>query len=126
MFTVDSKFECKEECWSTYRKPVEYECPICKGIGSFLYNDYHIGCKNCHESGKLNNSKQYVLDVCKVKVRKIKVSNFGNLMTISYVVDPLDYTINIKNRNENNLFKTQQEADDYCIAVNKNEITGEF
>ncbi len=33
MHTVNNKFEIGEECYSVYRKPTHYECPICNGIG---------------------------------------------------------------------------------------------
>lgn len=126
MFSVENKFECKEECWSVYRKPIKYDCPICNGAGSFEFNGYSVKCSNCCGSGKLHNSKQFLMDICRVQVRRIKVSNFGNLISVSYVVSPLDNKINIKNRSETNLFKTQEIAEEYCISVNKKEVAKEF
>ena len=63
MYTIDNKFEIGEECYSVYRKPTHYKCPICEGNGKFLHNGYEVWCKNCHGSGKLHNPRQYVMDV---------------------------------------------------------------
>ena len=51
MITVNNKFEIDEECYTFYRKPTHYECPVCKGKGSFEYNGYDIWCKQCNGSG---------------------------------------------------------------------------
>ena len=40
MYTIDNKFEIGEECYSVYRKPIHYKCPICEGTGRFLHNGY--------------------------------------------------------------------------------------
>lgn len=129
MFEVDNKFEIGEECWSYYRKPTHYECPICKGKGKFIYNGYDIGCKNCNCTGKLHNPKQSVAEPCIVKIRSIKVSrNFEEVNSVKYVVNPIgEYLgVNVKNRGESNLFKTDEEAQEYCKAVNQKQITPEF
>lgn len=34
--------------------------------------------------------------------------------------------VNVRNRGENNLFKTKEEAEKYCVDVNTKEVTGEF
>ena len=127
MYTVDNKFEIGEECYSVYRKPTHYECPICKGEGKFLYNGYDIWCKNCNGTGKLHNPKQSVLAVCKVRVRRLIASVWKDQITIKYKVDCVDDTYrNIRNRCEDNLFKTQEEAERYCVEVNTKQVTPEF
>lgn len=127
MFTVDNKFDIGEECYSVYRKPTHYKCPICEGKGQFEYNGYMIQCRNCNGTGKLHNPKQYVLAVCKVKIRRIKVSRFEEENSIKYVVDPMESDcVNIKNRGENNLFKTKEEAEKYCVEVNTKQIPASF
>ena len=45
MYTVENKFEIGEECYSVYRKPTHYKCPICEGNGKFPYKGYEIWCK---------------------------------------------------------------------------------
>ena len=128
MYTVENKFEIGEECYSVYRKPTHYKCPICEGNGKFPYKGYEIWCKNCSGSGKLYNPKQSVMAVCKVKVRRLIASIWQDQITIKYKVDGIDEfkLVNVRNRSENNLFKTEEEAEKYCVDVNTKEISGEF
>ena len=128
MYTVENKFEIGEECYSVYRKPTHYNCPICEGNGKFPYKGYEIWCKNCSGSGKLHNPKQSVMAVCKVKVRRLIASIWQDQITIKYKVDGVDEfkLLNVRNRSENNLFKTEEEAEKYCVDVNTKEVSGEF
>ena len=128
MYTVENKFEIGEECYSVYRKPTHYKCPICEGNGKFPYKGYEIWCKNCSGSGKLHNPKQSVMAVCKVKVRRLIASVWQDQITIKYKVDGVDEfkLLNVRNRSENNLFKTEEEAEKYCVDVNTKEVSGEF
>ena len=128
MYSVENKFEIGEECYSVYRKPTHYKCPICEGNGKFPYKGYEIWCKNCNGSGKLHNPKQSVMAVCKVKVRRLIVSIWQDQITIKYKVDGVDEfkLVNVRNRGENNLFKTKEEAEKYCVDVNTKEVSGEF
>ena len=66
--------------------------------------------------------------VCKVKVRRVIVSIWQNQITIKYKVDGIDEfkLLNVRNRGENNLFKTEEEAEKYCVGVNTKEVSGEF
>ena len=128
VYSVENKFEIGEECYSVYRKPTHYKCPICEGNGRFPYKGYEIWCKNCYGSGKLHNPKQSVMAVCKVKVRRLIASIWKDQITIKYKVDGVDEfkLVNVRNRGENNLFKTKEEAEKYCVDVNTKEISGEF
>ena len=128
MYLVENKFEIGEECYSVYRKPTHYKCPICEGNGEFLYKGYEIWCKNCSGSGKLHNPKQSLMAVCKVKVRRLIASIWQDQITIKYKVDGIDEfkLVNVRNRGENNLFKTEEEAEKYCADVNTKEVSGEF
>ena len=128
MYTVENKFEIGEECYSVYRKPTHYKCPICEVNGKFPYKGYEIWCKNCSGSGKLHNPKQSVMAVCKVRVRRIIASIWQDQITIKYKVDGVDEfkLLNVRNRSENNLFKTEEEAEKYCVDVNTKEVSGEF
>lgn len=49
-------------------------------------------------------------------------------ISIKYKVDGVDEfkLVNVRNRGENNLFKTEEEAEKYCVDVNTKEISGEF
>ena len=128
MYTVENKFEIGEECYSVYRKLTHYKCPICEGNGKFPYKGYEIWCKNCSGSGKLHNPKQSVMAVCKVKVRRLIASIWQDQISIKYKIDGVDEfkLVNVRNRGENNLFKTKEEAEKYCVDVNTKEISGEF
>lgn len=127
MYTIDNKFNIGEECYSVYRKPVQYKCPICEGNGKFQHNGYDVWCRNCNGTGKLHNSKQYVMATCKVRVRRIIASMFSDRVTIKYKVNNIDdHFINVNNRSETNLFKTLEEAEKYCIDVNTEQIAPEF
>ena len=127
MFTVDNKFEIGEEAYTVHRKLVNYKCPVCEGKGTFEHNGFEIWCKNCNGTGKLHNAKQYILEVCKVKVRRIKVSIFESVKTIKYTVAPVDPPkIGVKNRIENNMFKTKEEAEKYCVDVENGKVVPEI
>ena len=127
MYMVMNKFDIGEVCYSVYRKPTHYKCPVCEGKGKFLHNGYEIWCKNCSGSGKQHNPNQYIMDICKVKVRRIIASLWNDHVTVKYKVDPVDtFSIKINNRGEANLFKTAEEAEAYCEAVNTKQVTPEF
>lgn len=118
MFLVDNKFKVGEECYTVYKKPIHYKCPICEGNGKFQHNGYDVWCKKCNGSGKIHDSRQFVLAVCKVKVRRIDVG-IGNDedMNIKYRLNSVDKNIKVNRRNENNLFKTYEEANEHCISA---------
>lgn len=128
MHTVENKFEIGEECYSVYRKPIHYKCPICEGKGRFEHNGYDVWCKNCNGSGKLHNSKQFVMAVCKVRIRRIIASIWNDQITVKYKVDGIDEFkfVNIKNRSEESLFKTKEEAEKYCVEVNTKDKSAVF
>lgn len=133
MYIINNKFEIGEECFSVYRKPVKYKCPICEGEGHFMHNGYEIRCRNCNGTGKLHNAHQFTMDICKVRVKRVIVNMFNEMMTIKYKVDLVikDDELNfmgtrVNNRSESNLFKTREEAEKYCEGVNTEKIVGEF
>lgn len=127
MYTVNNKFEIGEECYTTYRTPVKYKCPICEGKGEFIHNGYNIRCRNCNGTGELHNAHMFVLDVGKVKVRRIVASIWNDIITIKYKVDCTDdMPRSVKNRSESTLFKTKEEAEEYCMKANTKQITPEF
>lgn len=127
MYTINNEFEIGEECYSVYRKPIHYKCPICEGNGKFSYNGHEIWCRNCSGSGKLHNAKQHVLEVCKVRVRRIIASLWKEQITIKYKLDNADdIFVKVNNRSESNLFKTKEEAEQYCIDVNTKQVAPKF
>ena len=126
MYTVNNKFEIDEECYTIYRKPTKYKCPICEGKGEFIHNGYTVRCRNCNGTGELHNAHQFVLEVGKVKVRRIIVSISKDGITIKYRTDCIEDMHPIKNRSESTLFKTKEEAEEYCMKVNTEQIRPEF
>ena len=129
MYIIDNKFELEEECWSVYRERIIYQCPICKGKTEIAsYKGYKIPCPACDGKGFYESSK-YALTHCKVKIRRVISSIGENEVNIRYNVEPIGknwININVKHRNESMLFKTEEEAESFCIAVNKKEISSEF
>lgn len=124
MHVVDNKFEIGEVCYTVYRSPIDYKCPVCEGDGTFLHNGYDVWCRNCSGFGKLHNPKQYVMDICRVRVRRIIASIWSGHITVKYKVDIVDdLLINVNKRSEATLFKTAEEAAAYCEAVNTKQIT---
>lgn len=128
MYKIENKFELGEECYSVYRKPIHYKCPICEGNGKFRHNGYMIRCTTCNETGRLHNAKQHILDICKVKIKTIKGTIRNGETSISYKVEGVgeDKFVNVHNRSESNLFKTIEKAEKYCVDVNAKEVSGEF
>ena len=128
MYEINNKFDIEEKCYSVYRNPIHYKCPICDGNGKFQYKGYDIECKTCHGSGELYNQHQSVLEVCKVKIKRIIGSIGEAQIEIRYKVDGVDEDkfLNVRNRSENSLFKTKEEAENYCKAVNTKEISASF
>ena len=127
MYTVDNKFEIGEECYTVCRTTTKYKCPFCEGKGKKEYNGYVIGCSNCHGTGKLDNPKETVLVVCKVRVRRLIASICKDQIAIKYKVDCIDDIYrNIRNRGETNLFKTIEEAEKYCVEVYTKLVSPEF
>lgn len=126
MFTVNNKFEIGEECWTYYTKNVKCECPVCKGKGKFVYNGYEIGCKQCNQTGKIS-ANQTVVEPCKVKIRRIKVSKWNEAVSIKYCLDSIgNIYINVRNRSEQSLFKTEEEAINKCKSINTGECGSYF
>lgn len=127
MYTVDNKFEVGEECYTVCRTATKYKCPFCEDNGKKEYNGYKIPCRNCNGTGKLDNPKETVLVVCKVRIRRLIASIWKDQITIKYKVDCIDDIYrNIRNRGETSLFKTVEEAEKYCVEVNTKQVTPEF
>lgn len=124
MYTVNNKFEIGEQCYSVYRVPVKYECPICKGEGEFEHNGYKIRCHNCGGTGQIYHNKETILETCEVKINSIKVSINDSTITVRYKVSGIG--CNVKSRAEVSLFKTKEEAEEYCKLVNTKQNTPEF
>ena len=128
MYIIDNKFELGEECWTTYGEKITYQCPICNGKTEIIYKGYRIPCPACDGKG-FEESSKYALTHCKVKIKRVIASIGENEVDIRYNVDPIgknQFNINIKHRNESMLFKTEKEAIDYCIDVNRKDISSEI
>ena len=125
MYAINNKFEIGEQCYSVYRVPVKYECPICKGEGEFEHNGYKIRCHNCDGTGQAHHNKETLLDVCKVQINSIKVSiTNDNTITVRYKVSGIG--CNARNRAETTLFKSLEKAEEYCKLVNTKQNAPEF
>lgn len=128
MYTIDNKFELDEECWSVYRKKIAYRCPVYNGEIEIAYKGYKIPCPVCGGKG-FEESSKCAMTPCKVRIKRVIASIGKNEIDIRYNVDPIEnnwFNINVKHRNESMLFKTEEEATEYCIGVNMKEISSEF
>ena len=126
MILVENKFNIGDECYTGYRQPVKYKCPICEGNGVFTHNGYSVKCSNCCGTGNLHNSHQFILVVGKVKINKVVATFDGEEVTVKYKVSAIEANCNIRNRAEITLFKTADEAEEFCRAVNTNQIGSEI
>lgn len=124
MVEVNNKFEIGEEVYTVIRVPVTYKCPICEGEGKFMHNGYEVNCKNCCGSGELHNAHQSLLFPVKARVQKIIASIWNDVITVKYKVDCTE--VRIRNRSETTLFKTLEEAEQYCKECNTKEKAAEF
>lgn len=121
MYTIDNKFELGEECWSVYREKISYRCPVCDRKERIVYKGYLTSCPACNGKGFIKSSNCALIE-CKVKIKRVIASIGENEVDIRYNVEPIGndwFNINIKHRNESMLFKTEKEAIDYCIDVNR-------
>ena len=106
---------------------IHYKCPICEGNWKFQHNGCDIWCKKCNGSGKIYDSRQSVLAVCTVKVRRIDVGiDNDEDINIKYRLNSVDKNIKVNHRNESNLFKTCEEANEHCISVIIKEIAENY
>ena len=123
MITVDNKFEVGEKAYTGYRVPITYKCPICEGDGKFEHNGYEVQCKKCNGLGKLPDAHNMLLAPAEVTVSSVKMSYGGEHTIIKY---KLRSNKNISNRSESMMFKTIDEAENYCKCVNTKEIVPEY
>ena len=95
MILVENKFNIGDECYTGYRQPVKYKCPICEGNGVFTHNGYSVKCSNCCGTGNLHNSRQFILVVGKVKINKVVATFNGEEVMVKYKVSAIDTNCNI-------------------------------
>lgn len=114
MFVVENKFDIGEEVYLIEQIPFEYDCPVCKGEGKFLHNNYLIKCLKCFGSGQVldNKIKVWVVMEGTHLIHGIKVRRINNINKIKYKVSTF-------NRSEDNIFKTFEEAEKRCFHLNK-------
>lgn len=62
----------------------------------------------------------------KVKIRRIVASIWNDVTTIKYKVDSVGKYINVRNREENSLFKTLEECEQKCKEINQGESSTVF
>lgn len=116
---ANNKFNIGDIVYATARFPFKHECPVCEGKGTFEHNGYNVKCGYCCGSGQLHRSHRYVLKPVPVEVKKVIVSFGEDSKSVKYRVHCDEK--NIKNRAEEMLFKTLEEAQAYCELVNGEE-----
>lgn len=114
---VNSKFGIGEKVFTIWNRAMEFECPICKGEGSFIHNGYKVRCTRCY-GGKLHtDEKLWQVDTEPMEVFGIKISiNQEGKENISYTLHNANGRS--RKRTDKNCFATIEEAQAYCDSLN--------
>ena len=115
---VNSKFGIGAKVFTIWNRAMEFECPICKGKGSFIHNGYKVKCTRCYGSGKLYTDEkmwQVATEPMEVTGIKISIKQEGK--------ESISYTLHNANgrsrkRTDKNCFATIEEAQAYCDDLN--------
>ena len=115
---VNSKFGIGAKVFTIWNRAMEFECPICKGEGSFIHNGYKVKCTHCYGSGKLyTDEKMWQVDTEPMEVTGIKISiNQEGKESISYSLH--NASGRCRKRSDRNCFATIEEAQAYCDSLN--------
>lgn len=126
MIEIHNKYNIGDEVYSYYRENYKVSCPFCNGTGEMQSERVHFKCIGCHGSGLISSPTTYVKP-CKVNIRRIKASIGKDLsQSIRYTVDCLTPGVACKNRTQENLFETEEQAQNYCNQINEQEIRSSF
>lgn len=114
---VNSKFGIGAKVFTIWNRAMEFECPICKGEGSFIHNGYKVRCTRCY-GGKLHtDEKLWQVDTEPMEVFGIKISiNQEGKESISYTLHNANGRS--RKRTDKNCFATIEEAQAYCDLLN--------
>ena len=114
---VNSKFGIGAKVFTIWNRAMEFECPICKGEGSFIHNGYKVRCTRCY-GGKLHtDEKLWQVDTEPMEVFGIKISiNQEGKESISYTLHNANGRS--RKRSDKNCFATIEEAQAYCDSLN--------
>ena len=115
---INSKFGIGEKVITIWNRAMEFECPICKGKGSFIHNGYKVNCTRCYGSGKLyTDEKMWQVDTEPMEVTGIKISiNENGKQNISYNLH--NASGRCRKRTDRNTFTTVEEAQAQCDVLN--------
>lgn len=119
---LKNKYCIGEEVYTGMKIPAHYKCPICEGNGKFYYRGFEIRCTNCNGTGVIH--KHFEMKPVKVKIRRIDISIMGAREEIKYRLD--NNSANIKMRSERAVFKTYDDAENYCMECNANVRNPDF
>lgn len=114
---VNSRFGIGAKVFAIWNRAMEFECPICKGEGSFIHNGYKVRCTRCY-GGKLHtDEKLWQVDTEPMEVFGIKISiNQEGKESISYTLHNANGRS--RKRSDKNCFATIEEAQAYCDSLN--------
>lgn len=114
---VNSRFGIGAKVFTIWNRVMEFECPICKGEGSFIHNGYKVRCTRCY-GGKLHtDEKLWQVDTEPMEVFGIKISiNQEGKESISYTLHNANGRS--RKRSDKNCFATIEEAQAYCDSLN--------
>lgn len=114
---VNSKFGIGAKVFTIWNRAMEFECPICKGEGSFIHNGYKVRCTCCY-GGKLHtDEKLWQVDTEPMKVSGIKISiDKAGKENISYTLQNISN--HYRKRPDRYCFSSIEEAQAYCDLLN--------
>jgi len=119
---IPVKFQKGDTIYTIKQTKLEKKCEICEGIGKIKYNDKDMRCPECMGVGNFTSNKM-IYTVCDepfvINMTKISVDNNGNI-TLKYK-GHCGFS-NIRNRMEESLFLTKEEAQVKCDELNKERI----
>lgn len=116
---INSKFGIGEKVITIWNRSIEFTCPICNGEGSFIHNEYKVGCTRCYGAGKSHTEEKiWQVDTEPMEVTGIKISiNENGKQNISYNLR--NANSHCRKRIDRNTFATVEEAQAYCDVLNK-------
>ena len=120
MITVENRFNVGDEVYTIIRVPLEYDCVACTGTGAFSHNEQNVLCPKCKGSGKISDESKSINEATDaLKITSFRAGFNGHAQSINYRLFGCYKDKWIKQRHEDNLYKTKSEAEAKALELNK-------